>query len=120
MSESVECLAQINRAEPQLTTSCPPADVNNGKIEWAVVQTSIFKKIQHDAINDNENDDRENGNDNHMKILELDGTFCKNFLQTLDMALPKTRFRNNADQFGLVGNMESNPVEARTKNVINS
>ena len=89
MSESVEHLAQIDRSEIQLTTSCPPADVRNGKIQLTVVRISIFKKMKHDAINDDENDDASDGNDNHMKIQELDGAFCENISEILDMTLPK-------------------------------
>ena len=115
MSESVEHLAQIDGAETQVTTSCRPADLRNGKIHWTVVQISIFKKMKHDAINDDENDDKDDGNDNHMKILELDGAFCEHVLQILDMTLAKPKFRNSADQFGLVGKMQSDPLEAPKK-----
>ena len=61
-------MAQIERSDTQLTTSCPHADVRVGKTQWTVVQTSIFKKMKHDAINDAENDDASDGKDNHMKI----------------------------------------------------
>ena len=115
MSESVKHVAQIGRSEIQLTTSCPPADVRNGKIQWIVVQVSIVKKMKHDAINDNENDDASDANDNHMKNQELDGAFCENVLESLDKIIPKLRFRDSADQFGLVDIMESDPLEARNK-----
>ena len=62
----------------QLTTSCPPADLGDGKIQWIVVQISIFKEMKHDAIDDDENDDKDDGNHNHLKIQEFDGAFCEN------------------------------------------
>ena len=71
--------------------------------------------MKHDAINDDENDDASDGNDNRMKIQELDGAFRENVLRILDMNIPKPRFRDSADQFGRVGTMESDPLEARKK-----
>ena len=60
-----------------------------------------------------EDDDASDGNGNHMKIQELDGACCENVQEILGMALRKPRFRHSADQFGLVGKMESGPLEAR-------
>ena len=93
----------------------PTADISNGNIQLTVVQTPIFKNMKHGAINDDETDDATGRNDNHMRILELDGAFCANVLQILDMTLPKPGFRNSADQFGRVGTMESAPLKARRK-----
>ena len=115
MSESVEHLAQNDRAQTQVTTSCRPADLRNGKIHGTVVQTSIFKKMKHDAMDDEEKDNSNEGNANCMKIQEFDGAFCENVLQILDRTLPKPQFRNSADQFRLVGTMESDPLEARNE-----
>ena len=75
---------------------------------------SIFKKMKHDAINDDETDDARDGNDNHMKIQELDGAFCENVPEIRGMTLPKPRFRNSADQVGLVGRNGKCPLVART------
>ena len=66
-------------------------------------------------MDDDEHDDASDGNDNHIKIQELDGAFCVNILEILDMILPKPRFRDSAGQFGLVGSMESAPLKARKK-----
>ena len=51
----------------------------------------------------------------NMKIRASKTPFCENVLQILDMTLPKPKFRSSADQFGLVGTMESAPLRARKK-----
>ena len=109
VSESVKHVAQIDRTETRLTTSCPPADARNGKIQWVVVQISIFKKMKHDAMDDDEKDDSNDGNANCMKNYEL-----QNVLQILDRTLPEPWFRDSADQIRLAGTMESDPLEARS------
>ena len=76
--------------------------------------------MKHDAIDDDENDDAGDGNDNHMKIIDFEGAFCENVLQILDRVLPKRNFRTSADEFRLVGTMESDPLEARNKTSLNS
>ena len=65
--------------------------------------------MKHDAVDDDEDDDKDDGNDNHMKIKELDGAFCENVLQILDIILPMPRFRASADQLWRQGTMESDP-----------
>ena len=60
-------------------------------------------------------DDSNDGNANCMKNHEFDGAFCDNVLQILDRTLPKPRFRDSADQFGLVGTIESAPLKARKR-----
>ena len=115
MSESVEHLAQIDGAETQVTTSCRPADPRNGKIHWTVAQISIFKKMKHDAMDDDEQDNSNDGNANFMKNHEFDGAFCENVLLILDRTLPKPMFRDSADQFRLARTMESDHVEARNE-----
>ena len=52
ISESVKHLAQIDTAEIPVTPSCPPADLRNGKTKWTIVQIIIFKKMKHDAMDD--------------------------------------------------------------------
>ena len=69
MSESVEHLAQIDGAATQVTTACRPADLRNGKIHWTVVQISIFKKMKHDAMDDDEEDTSDAGNANRMETI---------------------------------------------------
>ena len=115
MSESVKHLAQIDGAETQVTTTCRPADLRNGKIHWTVIQISIFKKMKHGAMDDDEKDNSNDGNANCMKNHEFDGSFCQNVVQILDRALPKPRFRDSADQFRLVGTLESDPRTARNE-----
>ena len=67
--------------------------------------------MKHAAKDDDEkyisNDDNANG----MKNQWFDGAHCENVLQILDMILPELRFRSSADQFGLVGTMESAPLK---------
>ena len=71
--------------------------------------------MKHDAMNDGEKDNSNDGNANCMKHHEFDGAFCEKVLQILYMTLPKPRFRNSADQFGLVAKMENGPLKARKK-----
>ena len=120
MSESVEHLAQIDGAETQVTTSCRPADLRNGKIHWTVVQISIFKKMKHDAMDDDEKNNSNDNNANCVKNHEFDDAMCENVLQILYMTLPKPRFRDTAVQFGLVGTMENAPRTARNEASYNS
>ena len=98
-----------------MTTSLRPADFRNGKTHWTVVQISIFKKMKHDAMDDDEKDNSKHGNATCMKNHEFDGAICDNVLQILYMILPKPRFRYSADQFALVGTMESASLKARKK-----
>ena len=67
----------------------------------------LKNKDEQDTSNDN--------NANDMKNQGFDSAFCENVLQILDMTLPEPRFRSSADQFGLVGTMESAPLEARSE-----
>ena len=71
--------------------------------------------MKHDAMDDDEKDNSNDGNANCMKNHEFDGAVCENVLQILYMTLPKPRFRVSADQFGLVGKMENAPRKARKK-----
>ena len=71
--------------------------------------------MNHAANDDDEQDTAINDNANGMKNQWFDGAFCENVLQILDMTLPEPRFRDSADQFGLVGTMESAPLKARKK-----
>ena len=71
--------------------------------------------MKHDANDDDEKDTSDYGNANLMKNQEFDDAFCENVLQILDMTLPKPWFRDSADQFGLVGTMESVPPESSKK-----
>ena len=115
ISESVQHFAQINRAETLVTPSCPPADLRNGKIHQTVDQISIIKKMRHAGKDDDKTDASKDDNANGMKNQWFDCAFCKNVLQVLDMTLPEPRCRHSADQFGLVGAMESGPLTARKK-----
>ena len=58
-------------------------------------------------MDDDEKDNSNDGNANCMKNHEFDGAICDNVLQILCMTLPKPRFRDRADQCGLVGTMEN-------------
>ena len=69
MSESVEHLAQIDRAETPVTPSCPPADLRDGKIHKTVNQISIIKKMKHAAKDDDEQDTSNDDNANGMKTI---------------------------------------------------
>ena len=115
MSESVKHLAQIDGSETQVTTSCRPADLRNGKINWTVDQITIIKKMKHAATDDDETYTSKDENANCMKNQRFDCAFCENVFQILDMILPGPRFRGSADQFGLVGTMKSAPLKARKK-----
>ena len=75
----------------------------------------MIKKMKHAAKDDDEQDTSKDDNANDMKNQWFDGAFCENVLQILDMTLPEPRFRDSADQFGLAGTMESNPLEARNE-----
>ena len=55
--------------------------------------------MKHGAVDDDEYDDADDGNDNHMNIEKSDDAVCENVLQILVMTLPKPRFRDSADQF---------------------
>ena len=71
--------------------------------------------MKHAANDDDEQDTSEDDNANGMKNQWFDNACCENVLQVLDMTLPEPRFRSSADQFGLVGTMESAPLKARKK-----
>ena len=71
--------------------------------------------MKHDAKDDDEKDTSIDDNANGMKNQWFDGAFCEKVLQILDMTLPEPRFRDSADQLGLVGTMESAPLKARRK-----
>ena len=74
-----------------------------------------MKKMKHDAQDDDEKDTSNDDNANGMKKQWFDGAFCQNVLRFLDMTLPGPRFRDSADQFGLVRSMENAPLKAREK-----
>ena len=71
--------------------------------------------MKHAAKDDDEQDTSKDAPANDMKIQWFDSAFCENVPQILDMTLPEPRFRSSADQFGLVGTMESAPLKARKK-----
>ena len=71
--------------------------------------------MKHAAKDEDEQDNSNDDNANGMKNQWFDNAFCENALQMLDMTLPEPRFRSSADQFGLVGTMESAPLKARKK-----
>ena len=71
--------------------------------------------MTHAAKDDDEQDTSEDDNANGMKNQWFDGVFCENVLQILGITLPEPRFRSSADQFGLVGTMESASLKARKK-----
>ena len=71
--------------------------------------------MKHAAKDDDEQDTSKDAHANDMKIQWFDRAFCENVLQILDMTLPKLGFRIRADQFRLVGTMESDPREARNE-----
>ena len=71
--------------------------------------------MKHAAKDDDERDTSNDNNANDMKNQGFDSAFCENVLQILDMTLPEPRFRDSADQFRLVGTMESGPREARNE-----
>ena len=71
--------------------------------------------MKHDAMDDDEKDNSNDGNANCMKKHEFADAFCENVLQILDRTLPKPKFRSSADQFRLAGTMESDPLEARNE-----
>ena len=68
-----------------------------------------MKKKKHDAIDDDEKDDKDAGNENPILVKGVDGACCETVLQILDMALPKLRFRNSADWLRLQGTVEMTP-----------
>ena len=69
--------------------------------------------MKHAAKDDDEQDTSKDDNANDMKNQWFDGAFCENVLQILDMTLRGPMFQGRADQFGLVGTMESAPLKAR-------
>ena len=69
--------------------------------------------MKHAAKDDDEQDTSNDNESNDMKNQWFDSAFCENVLQILDMTHPELRFRSSADQFGLVGTMESAPLKAR-------
>ena len=69
--------------------------------------------MEHDAQDDDEKDISNDDSANGMKKQLFDGACCDNVGQILDMTLPGPRFRDSADQFGLVGTMENAPLKAR-------
>ena len=68
--------------------------------------------MKHAANDDDEQDISNDANANGMKKQLFDSAFCENVVQILDMTLPGPRFRGSADQFGLVGTIESGPLKA--------
>ena len=75
----------------------------------------MIKKMKHAAKDDDEQDTSNDDNATDMTKQWFDSAFCENVLQILDMTLPKLGFRIRADQFRLVGTMESDPREARNE-----
>ena len=71
--------------------------------------------MKHAAKDDAEKDTSNDENAKGMKNQWFDGAFCEKVRQILDMTPPEPRFRNSADQFDLVGTMESAPSKARKK-----
>ena len=69
--------------------------------------------MKHAAKGDDEQNTSNDDNASGMKNQWFDGAFCENVLQIPDTTLPEPRFRSSADQFGLVGTMESAPLKAR-------
>ena len=72
--------------------------------------------MKHAAKDDDGQDTSNDDNANDMKNQWFDGVCCENVLQILDRTLPEPKFRHGADQFGLVGTLESGPLKARKKN----
>ena len=93
----------------------PPCGFRNGKTNETVEQISIIKKMKHAANDDDDKDTSTDDNAKGMTNQWFDGAFCEHVLQILDMTLPESRFRSSADQFRLVGTMESAPLKARKK-----
>ena len=71
--------------------------------------------MKHAANDDDETYISIDDNANGMKNQRFDCAFCEHVLHILDMTLPEPRFRGSADQFGLAGTMESDPLEARNE-----
>ena len=56
----------------------PPRGPQERQNDWTVVQISIFKKMKHEAMDDDEKDNSNDGNANCMNNHELDGAICEN------------------------------------------
>ena len=95
-----------------LMPPCWPQEWQNPLDCWSNFN---HQKRKHAAQDDDEQDTSNDENANDMKNQWFDSAFCEDVLQVLDMIIPEPRFRSSADQFGLVGTMESAPPKARNE-----